>query len=639
MITVTFRAHGEDVVARADAGETLLQVARRAGVAIDAPCSGSGTCGKCRVRLLSGGLDSPRTRHLAREEYDRGWRLACASAVVSDATVEVPDAASAYRSGMRVAELSSPNGFARFRDARAALEAAGIAFGSGFSSVVVGLEPPGPGDAAPDNERLARKLRELTGAEAVKLTHSALRKLARTMRAHGFRARCVLERSGGAATVLDVLPPGDGSPVAGLAVDLGTTSVAALLVDLEDGHVLAGASAGNAQIRYGADVISRIIESTREGGEERLQRAIVDETLRPLIGELCAAAGIRPEGVYRACVAGNTTMNHLLLGLYCEPVRMEPYVPSFFRCDDIPASSLGLGLHPDAAVALAPNVGSYVGGDITAGTLASMIWNREEISLFVDLGTNGELVLGNGEFLMCCACSAGPAFEGGDMSCGMRATDGAIDSVAIDPETMEPRYTTVGDARHPLGICGSGIVDLVAELFRAGIIDGRGRLIRSGRRVRFDESGMGSYVVAFAEETGAERDVSLTEADIDNFIRAKGAVYSAVTTMLNSIGLEPDALERVYVAGGIGGGVNLRSAVAVGMLPDLPAERFAYVGNTSLTGAYAMLASAQCREKVEALAGSMTYLELSTEPGYMDAFVGACFLPHTDAVLFPGAGS
>ena len=361
---------------------------------------------------------------------------------------------------------------------------------------------------------------------------------------------------------------------------------------------------------------------------------MIDESLRPLIAQMCAAAKIENRRVYRMCLAGNTTMNHLLLGLFADPVRMEPYIPSFFLADDFRANELRLGLHPEAKLILAPNIGSYVGGDITAGTLASMIWNREELALFIDLGTNGELVFGNNEFLMSCACSAGPAFEGGDISCGMRATDGAIDACTIDAETMEPSYTVIG-GESPVGICGSGIIDIIAELFRTGIINGKGKFSREGRRVRYDENGMGSYVIAFREETGHVRDVEINEVDIDAFIRAKGAIFSATMTMLNSMGMDPSVLGHVYVAGGIGSGINMKNAVTIGMLPDIPEEMFSYIGNSSLSGAYAMLISDPAREKVDELARSMTYLELSTEPGYMDEFVAACFLPHTNASLFP----
>ncbi len=635
MIQVTFRVNGSEVHINANKGDKLLSVAQRANVAIDAPCSGNGACGKCRVRLLKGELESPKTRHITEEEYVMGWRLACISRVLTDVVVAVPDIASAYRSRMKVADLSSPKELEIFERTKAEIEAAGIPFGNNLSAVTVGMAPPTNDDTMPDNERVAWALRAQTGAEKVVFAFLALKKLARVLRDSDFNIRCVLETEGDTATVLDVMPAGDTTPIAGLVVDLGTTSVAALLVNMEDGSVLAKASTGNGQIRYGADVINRIIESGREGGGTRLQKAVVDESITPLAEQLCAAAGIGMKNIYRMCLAGNTTMNHLLLGVYAEPVRMEPYIPTFFHCDDIRTSSLHMRLHPDARLILAPNIGSYVGGDITAGCFASMLWNKEEMALFIDLGTNGELVFGNNEFLMSCACSAGPAFEGGDISCGMRATDGAIDAMKIDKATMEPDYTVIGKARHPVGICGSGIIDTIAELFKAGIINGKGKFSREGRRIRFDENGMGEYIIAFKEDTGLTRDISINEVDIDNFIRAKGAIFSATMTMLSSMGMDPSVLEHVYVAGGIGSGINMDNAVTIGMLPDIDRSCFSYIGNSSLAGAYAMLTSQKSREKVDELARTMTYLELSTEPGYMDSFVGACFLPHTDAEMFP----
>ena len=639
MVSVTFKVGGTDVVLHASEGDNLLAAAQRANVAIDAPCSGNGACGKCRVKLVSGELDSPQTRHISDEEYAQGWRLSCVSKLVGDVTVEVPDIASAYRSRMKVADISSEKELAIFNQTKAEIVEAGIEFKTNLSAVTVAMDAPSADDTMPDNERLMWKLEEITGAQKIVLCFTALKKLARVLRESNFHVRCVIETEDDRVTVLDVLPASDSAPIAGLVVDLGTTSVAAILVNLEDGSILAKASTGNGQIRYGADVINRIIESGREGGSERLQKAVIDESLRPLIQEMCTAEKLNPRQVYRMCLAGNTTMNHLLLGLYAEPVRMDPYIPSFFHADDMRASSLHLGLHPEAKLILAPNIGSYVGGDITAGAFASMLWNREELSLFIDLGTNGELVFGNSEFMMSCACSAGPAFEGGDISCGMRATDGAIDSCTIDPKTMEPSFTTIGNTKHPVGICGSGIIDVIAELFRAGIINGKGKFSREGRRVRHDENGMGSYVLAFKEDTGAVRDVEINEVDIDNFIRAKGAIFSATMTMLGSMGMDPSVLGHVYVAGGIGSGINMQNAVTIGMLPDIDPALFSYIGNSSLSGAYAMLTSSAAREKVDELARGMTYLELSTEPGYMDAFVAACFLPHTDANLFPSVGT
>ena len=258
------------------------------------------------------------------------------------------------------------------------------------------------------------------------------------------------------------------------------------------------------------------------------------------------------------------------------------------------------------------------------------------LSLFIDLGTNGEIVFGNNEFLMCCACSAGPAFEGGDISCGMRATDGAIEAVTIDKETMEPVLTVIGKQK-PVGLCGSGIIDVIAELYRTSILGANGKFTREGRRIAWDRHGMGRYILAFASESETGREIAITEVDIDSFIRAKGAIFSAVDTMLAALEFETDMIDHVYVAGGIGSGINIKNAVRIGMFPDVELEKFSYIGNSSLSGAYAMALSDEARQKAAEVADSMTYMELSTHPGYMDRFVAACFLPHTDAGRFPSS--
>ena len=639
MFTITFMIEGSDpVVISANAGEKLLDVARKANVAIDAPCSGNGVCGKCRVRLASGYLDAPINRHITSEEYAAGWRLACVAQVSGDAVIEVPDIASAYRSRMKVADLSSPEEIAIFEELHQKMMDAGITFGSDLSFLPLELAEPTLEDTMPDNERLLRAVEDATGyaRENIILPYPVLRDLSWVLRESEFHVKCVISHDGDGRRLMirDVLPADNTDPIVGFALDLGTTSLAGLLVDLQTGKILAKASGGNGQIRYGADVINRIIESDKLGGRRRLQDAVIKESIIPMLVQMYRSANINPRRIYRMVLAGNTTMNHLLLGLWSDPIRMEPFVPSFFQTNYIYVRDIGLKMNPMAELIVAPNIGSYVGGDITAGALVSMIWNHPELSLFIDLGTNGELVFGNNEFLMSCACSAGPAFEGGDISCGMRATDGAIEACTINKETLEPTLTVVG-GEAPAGICGSGIIDIIAELFRTGAINGKGKFIRENPRILHDEHGMGSYVIAWQKDTGGIKDVVINEVDIDNFIRAKGAIFSATQTMLQSLGFDASVIERVYVAGGIGSGINMKNAVTIGMFPDIPLENFHYIGNSSQAGAYAMLLSSEAREKVFELGRSMTYLELSNEPGYMDEFVAACFLPHTDSSLFP----
>ncbi|MDO5346276.1 MAG: corrinoid activation/regeneration protein AcsV [Lachnospiraceae bacterium] len=637
MYKVTFKfENGDDVEAFAASGENLLEVARKTNVAIDAPCSGNAACGKCRVQLVGGELESEKTVHITEEEYAQGWRLSCVSKVIADVEVLVPDIASAYKSRMKVADLDSAKEIEIFEKTKADIEAAGISFKNDLEVVRVTMAPPSLDDTMPDIERVTWAVEDACGVERVKIPFSVMKKMAETLRTYNFDVQCVIRRAENKVEVLDICAPDQEVKVCGLAVDIGTTSVAALVINMLDGSILAKASTGNGQIRYGADVINRIIESLKPGGKKKLQDAVVKETLNPLIMQMCKAARIKPGMIYRICVAGNTTMNHLLMGVDADPVRMEPYIPTFFETSCVHAQDLDIKTFPHARVIVAPNIGSYVGGDITAGTFASCIWNRPEMSLFIDLGTNGELVFGNEEFMMSCACSAGPAFEGGDISCGMRATDGAIEACVIDKETMEPTLSIIGDeGQKAVGVCGSGIIDLISELFRCGIINPKGKFIREGRRIRYDKYGMGSYVLVFKEDAASVKDVEINEVDIDNFMRAKGAIFSAIRVMLNSLDFTVDMIDDVYVAGGIGSGINMENAVNIGMFPDIDLEKFHYIGNSSLSGAYTMLLSSEAEAKVSEISHNMTYLELSNEPTYMDEFVACCFLPHTDATLFP----
>ena len=640
MFELTFQFENDEkpVVISVSPEESVLDAARKANVAIDAPCSGNGSCGKCRVKLVSGELTGPQTSHISDEEYADGWRLSCCMHAASDAVVLVPDIASAYRSRMKTADLSSGEEIRIFEELLAGVQGAGISLGNGFRAVDLQLDEPTLDDTMPDNERLTRALEAQDGIDAVRLPWYAMRRLPKALRDNAFAVRVLGELQNGIFTVFDVTGQNDTLPLCGVGIDIGTTTVSAVLFDMKDGRLLSKASGGNGQIRYGADVINRIIEQGKPGGVKRLQDAILKETLRPMVGLMCKTAGITADRIFRVAIASNTTMNHLLLGVDANPVRMEPYIPTFFQWRGLVAKDLSFPANPDAEVLISPNIGSYVGGDITAGALTSLIWDKDEFSLFIDLGTNGEIVFGNRDFMMSCACSAGPAFEGGDISCGMRATDGAVEAVVIDKDTMEPTLSIVGDAgQKPVGICGSGIIDVIAELYRTSIISAKGQFVREGKRVAHDEHGMGRYILATKDESETGREISITEVDIDSFIRAKAAIFSAINIMLSSLDMDVTVLEHVYVAGGIGSGINMENAVRIGMFPDIDRSLFEYIGNSSLAGAYAMARSDNAVDKVDELASNMTYMELSTNPRYMDEFVAACFLPHTNRELFPSS--
>ena len=636
MFQITFKTSGgEDRVVLASPEQNLLDAARGAGVSIDAPCGGVGSCGKCRVRLLEGALESDKSLHISEEDFAAGWRLACVSKVTGDAVIELPVEATAYQNSLSSDFTSKTRNFGRFAKLQKQLSEAGIGFLKTFKTIVVELSEPSLDDTMPDNERLSRYLYEKYKVDYVSIPFYVLKKLPEVLRENNFKMKCLIEITQRRLNIFELLPPDSEGFPCGIAIDIGTTSVSAVLVDLVSGKILTGASAANQQIRYGADVIHRIVEAARPGGREALQNAIVAETINPMIRHMCKEVGVPVSAICRLSIASNTTMSHLFAGVYADPIRMEPYVPAFFETKPIPAVMVGVEANNNARVVMAPNIGSYVGGDITAGVLATLMWNSEQMTLFIDLGTNGELVLGNSDFMMACACSAGPAFEGGEITCGMRAADGAIESVTIDSDTMEPTLGIIGaEGQKPLGICGSGLIDTIGELFRCGIVNSRGQFIRSGERVRRDSEERGAYILEKKENSASGREVFINEADIDNFIRAKGAIFSAIRTMLSALSMEVSDIEKVIVAGGIGIGINMESAVRIGMLPNIPLEKYGYIGNSSLAGSYMALLSKQAYDQTLAVARSITYLELSNTPGYMDEFVAACFLPHTDETLF-----
>lgn len=630
MPQVTFiLENGNELTHYTSSGTVLLEVIRKCNLMIDAPCSGNATCGKCKVKLIDGSLQSDMSRHITNDEYDNGYRLACNSKIIGNVTIQIPNEASAYKDKMKVTNLRSDEELRIFGE--------DIKLENNWETLSIKMPEPTLDDTLPDNERFIRGVKKQLGNIPVKLPYYIMKILSDVMRGSSFTVNCIIKKEKDQATVYRLTKAEKEIFPVGIAVDVGTTSVSAVMVNLLDGKIMAKASAGNGQIPFGADVINRIIESSKLGGRKKLQNAIIDKTINPMILEMCAFAGIDSNSVVEMCIAGNTTMNHLLLGLNAESIRMEPYIPSFFEIKDVTAENLDIKINPIAEIVFTPNIGSYVGGDITSGILASGIWKKDEISLFIDLGTNGEIVIGNKDFMMSCACSAGPAFEGGDISCGMRATDGAIEAITINEETYEASPVIIGDeGTKATGVCGSGIIDLISELFRCGIINAKGIFIKEHHKITRDEYGMGSFVVVPKEDSGSGKDVTITEVDIDNFIRAKGAIYSAIKLIVESLDMDVATIEKIYVAGGIGSGINFEKAIRIGMFPDVDIDQFEYLGNSSLIGAYGVVTSNDAREKVEEIGRNMTYVELSTDPKYMDEFVAACFIPHTDERLFRG---
>lgn len=562
--------------------------------------------------------------------------LACQCKVKENIVVEIPGTASSSMHGMKIEDFSSKREYDIFERAKNQILKCGMEFKTYVRKDYLELDLPNLNDNISDFERLKRHIKNHLNCNNVFCRLPILRKIPQLLREADFKVTIThIPRGVGKTTIIDIEKGDTTDKIYGVAVDIGTTSVAACLVDLYNGELIAKASSGNAQIKYGADVINRIMYSTKGNGLQELNNAVIQETINPLLNKMYMDSGIRKEQVVSFVTAGNTTMSHLFLGLYSNFLRMEPYIPAFVKTPFIKASELNIEVNPETFIYLIPCVASYVGGDITAGVLSSGMWNTEDNILFIDLGTNGEIVFGNKEYLMTCACSAGPAFEGGEISCGMRASGGAIEKVKIGSD-YEPIISVIGNEK-PLGICGSGIIDLICSMMFAGIIDRKGKIVKNLKtnRVRFDENGIGEYILVFKEQYDLDRDVSITDVDIDNFIRAKAAIYSGITTLLNNLGMDFTMIDKIYIAGGIGNSLNIDNAVKIGMLPDIDQHKINYIGNSSLMGCYLTLMSEDARHKLEQIANHMTYVELSVDPLYMDQFVSACFLPHTDIEKFP----
>jgi uncharacterized 2Fe-2S/4Fe-4S cluster protein (DUF4445 family) len=403
-------------------------------------------------------------------------------------------------------------------------------------------------------------------------------------------------------------------------------------VDLRTGAILGVEASHNQQARYGEDVISRMIYACSRGGLSPIHTAVI-ETVNNLIDTLVEKHGVEANNVTALLAAGNTTMTHLFLGLEPCTIRLEPYIPTANFLPSASAAELHLHLHPNARVTCMPGVSSYVGGDITAGALASGISNSAQVSALIDIGTNGEIVIGNNEWLVCCSASAGPAFEGSGTKCGMRATRGAIQQVQIEGE--EIHYETIGGAK-ARGLCGSGLIDIIAELFRNRIIDPGGKFARGSDNPRVQEvEGDMEFILAHGDETETGKSVVITESDISNLIKSKGAILAAMRLLLNSVGMSFGDLEKILVAGGFGNYLDAEKAIFIGLLPDIPPERIEFIGNSSLSGARMGLLSRHALARANTLARQMTYFELSVDPKFHDEFVAALFLPHTDMDLYP----
>ena len=641
--TLTFEP--DKVSIGVDKGTNLLEAALAAGVHINASCGGQGVCGKCRVIIEAGEVDSEKTEKISQEEYEQGWRQACRTFVLSDCTVEIPVESRGLRRlvaqklDMGKAERKIP-----------ALETIPLAEGWQFDPMAIKvplrLTAPTLQDNVSDLSRFSAGLRQQHHIEDISVDMRCLKIMPKILRTSDWfvtatlvadpALNALLSQKGKDRPLKLVRIEGGDTSDQNLAIglDIGTTTICAELIDLKTGRVIAERAEYNRQVEYGEDVITRIVYAQKPEGPKKLQSLVVS-SINQVIDELLEDTGSSKKSISCIAAAGNTTMTHLLLGIETRHIREAPYVPVANFMPVVWAADTGIDL-PDCVLLYSfPSVASYVGGDIVSGILGSGVFQKEELTLYMDIGTNGEIVLGNRDWLACAACSMGPAFEGGGIKYGMRADRGAIEGFHINPVTLEPMVITVG-MKKPRGICGSGLISILAELLFACVIDRNGKFVRglSSNRIRKGRFGY-EYVLAWAEDSATGHDIVITEVDIENLIRAKGALFAGCLTLLESLDLSFDDLARVIIAGAFGRYINLEKGKQIGLFPDIPVEKFHFLGNGSLAGSRLVCLSRGMFCEVERIAKMMTNIELSDNQSFMDKYMGALFLPHTEAGLFP----
>jgi uncharacterized 2Fe-2S/4Fe-4S cluster protein (DUF4445 family) len=492
-------------------------------------------------------------------------------------------------------------------------------------------------DNLPDITRLISYLNLKHEEHRLEVDLSVIRKISDIIRKEDFKITATLVRpvrDVGRSRIINVESGDTTQKSYAIAMDIGTTTIYGQVIDLNTGGVLAEHGEFNGQISYGEDVISRIVFAEKPGGLEKLNEVVV-KTVNKILNKIVKRSGVDLEGISTITLAGNTTMTQLLLKVNPRSIRRAPYVPTAALYPPIRAVDLGMELGEHVRALVYPAVSSYVGGDIVAGVMGSGIYRTEALTLYLDVGTNAEIVIGNKDWLACAACSAGPAFEGGGLKFGMRAAKGAIEDFSIDPDNLEPMLVTIGNVR-PKGICGSGLITMVATLFEIGIINNLGKFDRDldTPRIR-EDNGIYEYVLAWKDETQIDRDVTLTEIDIENLIRAKGAIYSGCMTLLTEVGMGIQDIERIILAGGFGSYVDLEKAMTIGLLPEMETKKVTFIGNGSLMGARMSSLTNRIRKDVVEVTKKMTNFELSDTSSYMDNYIAALFLPHTDMNQFP----
>lgn len=631
-----------------EAGASLLEAAGKADIVIGSACGGDGICGRCKMVVKTGEISGGASMLLTREEIQRGMVLACQSFVQGDLQVDIPEETLA---GERAVVDEDAQ---RFRALHPGITRKRFVRSPLVRRVFLQLPQPTLDSNLADGERVQELIARATGVESMQMGLRILRRLPETLRENNFAVTATIGLRGDIAEVMDI-EGGDVSARNHMAVvDIGTSTIVAHLVDV---HPSAGGMATvdaqacfNSQSVYGREVTARIMAAEKRGATV-LQELVVADINR-LITTLAGRNNVHLKDITAVVCAGNATMIHFLLGLPSDHIRRKPYIAASIEPPPFRAAEVGLRIHPRGLLYCVPGISSWVGGDLTAGILATGLHERDDISMLIDVGTNGEIILGNKDWLMACSASTGPALEGASVACGMIAEKGAIEKVYVEDGQL--RYKVIGNAP-PKGLCGSGIIDLIAVLLDRGTIDRAGQFVRlsGGGQVKEGqlrakspwEGGSHHDEIQFKEERGwfviarkadgAARDIYLTQDDIDNVITAKAAVFAATKIMLDRLDLDFSQITHVFLAGGFGSYIDRRNAIKIGLLPDLPLSRIQYVGNTSIWGAKLAASSSAAFREMHAIRKKTTYYDLLGSTDYLDQFRQAMFLPHTNVELFP----
>ncbi len=633
---VTFHPNNKTI--EVEKGKTILSAAISAGVYINSSCGGDGVCGRCKVVVKSGTVTTQPTGRISPEERRQGVYLACLTVMQSDLEVEIPpesrldlEKLTPEEIDLRLKGLYSES--EEVESSKSIIKDEIFVHSPLATKLYLELPKPNLEDKISDLERLYRQIRRIQDIAIMQTGLANIRRLGELLRSSEWKITVTLGKRNDTTEIVLVEPGDTSRKNFGVCFDIGTTTISGQLVDLNTKKVIGTKATYNKQASFGSDVITRIIYAQEADGLEKLHHAVIDG-MNQMIQELIQEHGVDLNDVNCVLCAGNTTMVHLLLRVDPTYIRREPYVPTANDVPTVRAAEAGIKINPRGLLSCVSGISSYVGGDVTAGVLSCGMDGEEGLCLLIDIGTNGEIVLGNKEFLISCSASAGPAFEGSGVTCGMRAAKGAIQKVKIDPEDFSVSCQVIGDSR-PRGICGSGYIDLIAQMLKIGILDKDGKIRADNKKyVRQGEYGR-EFVVAFKEDADTSADIVINEADIENLKRAKAAIYSAAASLVKHMGLDFSQIKKFFIAGGFGTSIEVDSAVKIGLLPDLPRKKFIFVGNSSLAGARSILLSYDAMKKANEIAQKTTYFELSVEPGYMDEYMAALFFPHTDLNRFP----